>query len=310
MCIFLCRLWFILKIHGSFSSAVIFLALFFLPSHLIAASNFEKKPALQEMVNFPDAYKYKDLEPTFASSELTASHEEAEESFSEYVYKKMRKNSFYTYAYLGFFGGYHSLRLIENSYYLLAQKPLLADGFFVSSHLPEKEKDYFIYTARFSVITDVLSLLSIAMHPYRSTLYLARYHEVSSDDEQQKDIITEDLLEKSMQEQSAPRSFKSHLIRLAFHTTFSVLIAFDFGDSHRAMNYFISNFIGGEIKAYLSPLYAERISRNWKQHTVVSFGSPLFLDSSLQNSKEVVYQLKNPLNLWKNFSAVTLRYHL
>lgn len=200
------------------------------------------------------------------------------------IYSQMHKRRFLTYSWLGFFTTYHAMAAAERTTFLTTQKPLFGEGLFVSHGGSDADQRYARYVSRFDLTKDILSLLSLASRPYKSTLYLSKYYETTSDDPQKTDQMMEHLLHKAAAEQESPRSLKSHLVRLGVHSVFSLFIAFDYGDSHRAIEYFVSSFIGGEIKSYLTPYYAPGILKNSGFKTSVFFDSPqLFFDLTEQS---------------------------
>lgn len=189
------------------------------------------------------------------------------------IYKHMKRRAIHTYAWLGFFATYHSLAVIERSYFLATHQPLLGSGYFVKSTTDQDAFNYQRYVTPLNLSLDILSLLALAAQPYAATLQFVDYYENSADNLPDKEDQLQTLLRQAAREQRSPRSLKSHLIRMGFHASYALLIAFDYGDQHRAINYFISGFIGGQIKSYLAPHYAPRLLQSTLAKT------SLFIDS-------------------------------
>ena len=214
------------------------------------------------------------------------------------IYSQMHSRRFLTYSWLGFFTTYHAMAATERATFLVSHKPLFGEGLFVNHGGSDADQQYARYVSRFDLAKDILSLLALGSRPYKSTLYLSKYYETTADDPQKTDQMMEHLLHKAAAEQESPRSLKSHLIRLGIHSVFSLFIAFDYGDSHRAIEYFVTSFIGGEIKSYLTPYYAPGILKNSGFKTSVFFDSPqLFFDLTEQSPAVRSYRL-------------TVKYHL
>lgn len=189
------------------------------------------------------------------------------------VYTKMKRGAIHTYAWLGFFATYHSLAVIERSYFLATDQPLFASGYFIKSTTDQDAFEYQKYITPLNLSLDILSLLALAAQPYAATLKFTSEYEKSTNNSADKEHNLQTLLSQAAREQRSPRSLKSHLIRMSFHASYALLIAFDYGDHHRAINYFISGFIGGQIKSYLAPHYAPRLLQSTLAKT------SLFIDS-------------------------------
>ena len=227
---------------------------------------------------------------------------------SEFIYTQMKKKAPLTYSWLGFFTVYHSLAVLERSYFLATNQPLLKSGYFVKSSPHHEDLNYQRYITPFNLSLDVLSLIAIAAKPYRATLELVTYYETSSDTPAEKNQRIHTMLNHAAREQSSPRSLKSHLIRLGIFSSYALFIAFDYGDPHRAISYLVSGFLGGQIKTYLGPHYAPGILNQTLNRTSI------WLDTRHPKSGPADHWGSSPATLHSSYNnqpyRLSIKYHL
>lgn len=213
--------------------------------------------------------------------------ESSSHSLHDMIRREMKKNAYKTYAWLGFFSAYHSLAIMERTHYLISNTPLFGSGFFVKS--TPSEQSYQRYIAPLNLSLDILSLVSMILSPYSVTLSFAHDDDLATQNQQQ----SWSQLRKAAREQAAPTSLRAHLIRIGFHGSFALLIAYDYGDPHRAIGYFVSGFLGGQIKSYLAPRYAPKI-----------------LKKALSNTTMRTHYTPGFAHTRNSHYGITLRYHL